>query len=166
MKPYALLLLGSAIAFTACTKHKSTARFCPTGSGSPIVRSATHPCGVGPLVIYKTRYDYSNNISVLLSADKAQVLAFPGFTDVTVQHPIPLANGYYAKMMLGDAFTSYTFADYAAHGTNYTDQEFLDHLIDCAPFTEYWAGCSIYDTGSLNNIIRSGQLSTYFEKLN
>ena len=167
MKSVFTLSVCIAVLCIACSKHKTPANYCPAGSGSPISGTATHPCGGGPIAIYKTKYDYSNNVSILLSNDFTEVLAFPGVNDVTTQRPVPLANGYYLAQMLGNAFTSYTIAQYAATSQNYTDQDFLNHLIDCAPFTEYWVGCgSATDTASINNIIRSGQLATRFEKLN
>lgn len=166
MKPAFLLLVSISVLSIACSKHKSPTVYCPTGSGSPITHTATTACYTAPVVIYKTKNDYSNNISVLLSNDQTQVLAYPGITDAAIQHPVPLANGYYLQEMVGNAFTSYTFADYAAHGQNYNDADFLSHIADCAPFTEYWVGCSSRDTATLNNIIRNGQLSTTFQKLN
>ena len=167
MKPFFILLIGVTLLCTACSKHKTPAIYCPTGSGSPITRTATHANLSGPVVIYKTKYDYSNNVSVLLSTDLKQVEAYPGVHDVTTQRPVPLANGYYMMLMPGNAFTSYTITQYAAGAQNYTDQDFLTHVIDCAPFTEYWVGTgSANDTADINHIIRSGQLSAYFEKLN
>jgi hypothetical protein len=167
MKNILVSLLCVALC-TACSKgkpeHKTS---CTTGSGSPITKHVTKACGGAPLVIYKTKHDYSKNISVLLSDDGTQILAFPGVTDVPYQHPIALINGYYAQRMVGNAFTSFTFDEYAASGANYSPQDFFDHLIDCAPFTEYYAGCGgTTDTAYLNDIIRSGQLSTRLEKLN
>ena len=118
-----------------------------------------------PAVVYKTKYDYSNNISVLLNSDKTQVMAYPGVTDASFQHPIPLANGYYLQRMVGNAFTSVTFSEYAAHGIDYTDKDLLSRIIDCEPFTEYWEGCGT-DTAYINSLIRTGTLSTSFDKIN
>lgn len=167
MKLTFLLLVAIAVLNIGCTKHKTQIVYCPTGSGSPITGSRTTPCGADPIAIYKTKYDYSNNVSVLLSNDHTKVDAFPGVKDVTTQRPVLLANGYYLQLMPGNAFTSYTIDQYAEGPQNYSDQDFLNHVIDCAPFTEYWVGCgSVTDTASINNIIRTGKMSTFFKKVN
>jgi hypothetical protein len=159
-------LLCMLIAAAACKKSKPLKTSCNVGSGKPITKSVSHFCSAGPLIIYKTAYDYSNNVSVLLSDDCTQVLAFPGPSDANMQRPVPLANGYYIQRMVGNVFTSITFSQYNHHGIPYTDQEFLSAVADYAPFTEYYGGCGSTDTGFLNPIIRSGKLDSVFERLN
>ncbi len=166
MKYSYLILACALLSCIACTKHQTTTNFCPGGSGSPITGQSSKLCSSDPCTIYKTKYDYSNFISVQLSDDKTQVLAYPFVLDVHVQHPIPLANGYYLKRMLGNAFTSIRFGEYdtICH-YNFYPSLFTKRLIDCNPFTEYWEGCGT-DTAYINSLIRSGTLSTSFDKVN
>ena len=48
----------------------------------------------GPVVVYKTKKDYRNHVSVQLSADGLTITAYPGPSDVLAQKPIELAEGY------------------------------------------------------------------------
>jgi len=167
MKPIVILIALLGVLHIGCTK-KTPVIYCPTGSGSPITGHSTVTCGGGAVAIYKTKYNYTNNITVLVSDDQTQVLAFPGVTDVGNQRPVALAGGYYAQRMPGNVFLSYTIDQYAAHSqSDYTEKDFLNHIVDCAPFTEYWVGCgSATDTAFFNSMIINGQLSTYMQKLN
>ncbi len=111
----------------------------------------------GPLVIYKTKKDYSNNISVLLSADKKSVLAFPDTKDAAIQRPVALANGFYLQKMVGNAFTSLTFDQYI-NGT-YSEGDLFHDVIDTDPFTNMYDCTRATDCDSLNKLIQNNQLS-------
>jgi hypothetical protein len=131
----------------ACTTHT------PIGTG---------PCDAnGPVVVYKTRNDYSNNISVQLAGDKKTITAYPGTFDAPSQKPVALANGYYLQKMVGNAFTSVTFDQYLDTNNHYTVADLASHVIDTDPFTEVYNCCILTrpDTGYLDNLIRSNQLT-------
>jgi hypothetical protein len=108
----------------------------------------------GPVVVYKTRYDYSNNVSVQLSDDKKTITAYPGPTDAI--KPTLLANGYYLQTMLGNAFLSITIDEYRDSSNKYPFDKLMNYMLDSAPYTEHYelCECSGRDTFSLNNLIR------------
>ena len=126
--------------------------------GSPKVIPHT---STEPLVVYKTRKDYRNQISVQLSADGKTIVAFPAPEDVLSQKPIELADGYFLKRMPGDAFLSLTIEDYANSSRNYTADDLLALVVDRNPYVEIFdcAGCVTADTSSINILIREGKLN-------
>jgi hypothetical protein len=74
----------------------------------------------GPVVVYKTKQDYSNNLTIQLSKDGKKVTAYPGKQDAIRQRPIELVNGYLLKRMVGDAVVSLTIDEYALSSFNYS----------------------------------------------
>jgi hypothetical protein len=120
------------------------------------------PCDAsGPIVVYKTKQDYSNNITIQLSKDKRKVTCVPGPQDAIHQRPIQLANGYFLKQMCGDAVTSVTFDDFIKSTNSYTSEEWLSFVIDTDPYLEIYECCKCtgQDTAVINNLIRNNQLS-------
>jgi hypothetical protein len=120
------------------------------------------PCDdTGPMIVYKTRNDYSNNVTVLLSKDGTKVSAYPGPSDASNQRPIQLAKGYLLKRMVGDAVLSLTIDEYSKSTTHYSPTELYNLIIDKTPYTEKYecCKCSDGDTASLNQLIRNNQLS-------
>ena len=113
-----------------------------------------------PVVIYKTRMDYREYMTVQLSADGQTVTAFPAPSDVLGQKPIELADGYLMKRMVGDAYLSMTIDEYANASRLYTAEELLRLVTDRDPYMEKYdcSGCTDTDTSSINNMIRNGGL--------
>jgi hypothetical protein len=121
------------------------------------------PCdATGPVIVYKTRGDYSNLISVNLSKDGTRVTALPGQDYVEEQRPIPLANGYWLQRMVGTVYLSITIDEFSDMSNHYTNEDLLRAVIDKDPFTEYYNICSCVDdnqdTAAFNRIIREGRL--------
>lgn len=114
----------------------------------------------GPIQIYKTKVDYSDKVSIKLSEDKSQVLAYPGVGDVTNQYPIELANGYLLKRMVGNAFLSITIDDYQKLTQTPDSDELLEMVIDDEPFTEFYECCKLclMDTAEINALILDDRL--------
>ncbi len=120
------------------------------------------PCDAsGPIVVYKTKQDYSNNITIQLSKDKKKVTCYPGPQDAIHQRPIRLANGYLLQQMCGNAVTSVTFDDYINSTNSYTQAEWLSFVIDTDPYLEIYECCKCTgrDTVAINNLIKNNQLS-------
>jgi len=120
------------------------------------------PCdATGPIIVYKTKQDYSNNITIQLSKDKKDVVCTPGPQDAINQRPIHLANGYLLKRMCGDAVTSVTFDDFINSTHSYTSAEWLSLVIDTDPYLEKYecCECTSQDTAAINNLIRNNQIS-------
>ena len=113
-----------------------------------------------PVVIYKTRKDYRNLVSVQLSEDGSSVSAFPSPSDVKSQRPVELADGYLLKRMPGNVFLSLTIEEYAGSAKAYTPDELYELIIDRRPFLEIY-DCSDFSTGdtaSINLLIRQGRV--------
>lgn len=114
----------------------------------------------GPLVIYKTKMDYREHVSVRLSEDGSTVVAFPGRKDVLAQRPVELEEGYLLKRMVGNAFLSLTIEEYANSAHIYSAEELRALVIDRKPYLEIYecSGCAQGDTASLNQLIREDAL--------
>jgi len=120
------------------------------------------PCDAsGPIVVYKTKQDYSNNITIQLSKDKKKVTCTPGPQDAARQRPIQLADGYLLKRMCGDVVTSVTYDDFIVATKSFTSAEWLSFVIDTDPYLEKYECCKCtgQDTAVINNLIRNKQLS-------
>ena len=120
------------------------------------------PCDAsGPTVVYKTKQDYSNNVTIQLSKDGKKVTASPGPLDALNQRPIVLADGYLLKRMVGDAVTSLTIEQYAFSSVHYSAIDLLSLVIDKDPYLEKYECCECTqgDTATINDLIRKHQLS-------
>jgi hypothetical protein len=119
------------------------------------------PCDAsGPIIVYKTKQDYSNNITIQLSRDHTKITCTPGHADAAHQRPIQLANGYLFKRMCGDAVLSLTYDEFIKSTKSYSHEELLSMVIDTDPYLEKYECCECtgYDTVKINNIIRNGLL--------
>ena len=120
------------------------------------------PCDAsGPIIVYKTKQDYSNNVTIQLSNDHKSVTCTPGPSDVAEQRPIKLANGYLLKRMCGDAVLSLTIDKYATENKFYSNAELLSMVIDTDPYIEKYECCKCTgrDTSKINDLIRNNQLN-------
>ena len=115
----------------------------------------------GPVVVYKTKKDYRNHVSVQLSADGNTITAYPGPSDVLAQKPIELAEGYLLKRMVGDVYLSLTIDAYAESSQTYTVEDLLALVIDKDPYLEKYdcSACTAMDTASINILIREKKLT-------
>jgi hypothetical protein len=131
-----------------------------------IALSGLSTCGTshcdanGPVVVYKTRGDYAELITVNLSRNEKRITACPGQSIVNQQRPIPLADGYLLKRMVGNVYLSITIDEYAETSHPYTEAEMLSAILDTDPFSEYYNICECVgpDTAQINKIIREGNL--------
>jgi len=113
-----------------------------------------------PVVVYKTKKDYRNQVSVQLSADRKSITAYPAPSDVLFQKPFELADGYLLKRMVGNAFLSLSIEDYAGSTHKYTADELLELVVDIDPYQEIYdcSLCTRGDTASINLLIREKKL--------
>ncbi|MDF1570258.1 MAG: hypothetical protein P1P82_01415 [Bacteroidales bacterium] len=117
---------------------------------------------IGPIIIYKTKDDYQNFISVQLSKDGSKITAIPDPETIREQVPIPLENGYLYKRMIGDVYLSITIDEYADPNFDMNPNELLKHILDKEPYLEKYQCCKCVvspDTSVLNNLIRENRLS-------
>lgn len=120
------------------------------------------PCDAsGPVVVYKTRQDYSENVTIQLSGDGKVVTAYPGKLDAIKQRPVELVDGYLLKRMTGDAVISLTIEEYASSAKDYSPAELLNLVIDKDPYLEKYECCKCTkgDTAVINDLIRKNQLN-------
>ena len=146
--------------------------------------------GYGPrATIYKTSGDYFNNVNtwgdhnapVSLDSHDGRIIIENG--DTVYRNRIKLIDGYIlAKEISGDDyFTDITYPELVAYNENHAECFPIDsvfkRLIDKDPFTAFYIDKehrfgvpSLSDVDSaeieeLNEIIRNGELETYFDKI-
>ncbi len=119
------------------------------------------PCdATGPVIVYKTKNNYDNNLTIQLSKNGKEVTAYPGKSDAVSQKPIILANGYRLKRMVGDTYLSITIDEYANSDKEFLEKDFLDLVIDNNPYLEKYECCKCTgkDTSLINTLIRENSL--------
>jgi hypothetical protein len=126
-----------------------------------------------PVIIYKTKEDYFNNVPVILSDDKSKVMSYPGIHDVKTnegefQIPLILDNGYLLDQRginENVAFTKYTYAIYANLDNTPSAEELFEVIIDADPLSEmYFCGSRFSfenPKDEINQIIKSGDMSKF-----
>ena len=133
----------------------------------------------GPMIIYKTRKDYSNFLSISLTSDKLKVGSYPGPTDIDDRDkPIELVNNYQTSLIWLDyVYTDIRLDDWRRiwdsiiNANNISHSQFLyEHIIDFDPFVEFYIDYERIidynpDTIFLNKIIRAKELIKYFERV-
>lgn len=159
-----LLIFIITLSFSAC-KSKQTPM---AVKGPPTLANA-------PVIIYKTKADYSLHVPVTLSEDKQSITSFPAPSDVyyggDFAYPIALADGFYLDRRGVDensAFTKWTYYEYSRLSKSPSETEITNMILDRDPFIE------IYHCGNrndfrdiekeLNTLIAKGELSK-FKKL-
>ncbi len=119
------------------------------------------PCdATGPVVVYKTKNNYDNNLTIQLSKNGKKVTAYPGKSDAIGQKPIILANGYRLKRMVGDTYLSIKIDEYANSDKEFSEKDFLELVIDNNPYLEIYECCECTgkDTSLINTLIRENNL--------
>lgn len=122
-----------------------------------------------PVIVYKTKNDYSKNVPVILSEDKTKIVSFPAQRDIKkveeFAYPTKLANGYLLDnrgISQNAAFLKFTYEDYYNMDNIPDAARLMNYILDKEPFTE------IYQCGrrgdyknleeELNQKIESGKL--------
>jgi hypothetical protein len=123
-----------------------------------------------PTIVYKMKKDYSQNVPVILSADKSNITSYPAVEDVNMNgsYPLPtlLSKGYYLDnrgINPNVAFTLYTYEDYSKLPATPSVDELFIAITNNNPILE------MYDCGNrlrysnietdLNSIIDRGELA-------
>lgn len=99
--------------------------------------------GLRPVVIYKTKFDYSNNIPIILNSTKDSVVSYPSISDVFLNGilaiPTQLNNGYLLDnrgINENVAFTSYKYQEYIMLEKTPDANELFQKIIDKNPLLE------------------------------
>jgi hypothetical protein len=128
------------------------------------VSEAAAPAANEPFLIYKTVADYSQNVPVILNADKTMIVSYPSPSDVSVNgqllKPIELENGYLLDrkgISMNVAFTSYTYEAYSKLDVAPSIDKLKDRIIDDDPLLEFY-DCSRHlkikgDINKVNSLI-------------
>ena len=121
------------------------------------------------VIIYKTRKNYSNNIPIVLSQDKRQIISFPSPSDIkTILKPKKLKKGYFLDnfgISRNTVFISLSYSEYSKLKQLPNEADFKKMIIDSFPFLE------MYDCGDryqfekterqINKIIKENKLSQF-----
>lgn len=124
--------------------------------------------------VYKTKADYSENVTVELSKDKTRITSFYGPSDVSLKWPKKLADGYFLNGTLGvnSAILSVTKKEYMKEEFPFSIDSMFSLIIDIEPFLEFYQyeGNEFntkngIDTVRLNVLVKNNRLSDYFTRL-
>lgn len=133
--------------------------------GKPVLANA-------PVIIYKTKQDYSMHVPVTLAPDKTSLTSYPAPSDVyyggDLAYPVALTDGYFLDrrgISENSAFTKWTYYEYSRLPKTPSDKEIFNMLLDTDPFTEiYYCGdrTKFKDIeNELNKAIKEGKLNQY-----
>jgi|GEM_PF-2915255 len=111
---------------------------------------------LAPVIVYKTRNDYSNNVSVCYKDD--EITCNPGPGDAIHQRPTKLANGYFLKRMSGDVFLNITIDEFINYKGDWSDLIKIKNIIDYHPFTEMYSCPTTFDIEQINQAILNNRL--------
>lgn len=175
-----IFIIALTTIFAGCKTTKRTAMPSTTTTSTAAQTAYAKPATAGnrqtassATLIYKTKADYSQNVPVLLSADKKHIVSYPAPSDLKhadgYATPIPLANGYLLDrrgISPNVAFLKYTYREYAALPAAPSPATLFDSIIDTDPLVELWnCGTSPITTEQLISIIKSNQLPATFQRL-
>ena len=104
---------------------------------------------LAPVIIYKTKADYSHLVPVTLNETGDKVVSYPAPSDLyskgILAIPVQLDEGYLLDMRgvhPRTAFTSYTYENYSQLESAPSVQDLLNSIVDPDPFEE------LYDCGN------------------
>ncbi|MBP6333879.1 MAG: hypothetical protein KA444_00300 [Bacteroidia bacterium] len=155
------------LVFTGCTTKNKVAdtgaekqsEFIPVFTSGP------------PLLVYKTKDNYDNLVSVILTDDKSEIVSYPHPQDIRTgsSHPLPvlLSNGYLLDTRgIGKnvAFLKLTYEQYAKLEIAPPLKDLYSLILDKDPLVEL-CNCGIKidlntQVNKLNKLIEGGKLRT------
>tara|TARA_B110000902_G_scaffold246678_1_gene302031 strand:- start:453 stop:980 length:528 start_codon:yes stop_codon:yes gene_type:complete len=122
-----------------------------------------------PIIIYKTKVDYSQNVAVTLSDDKSKIISYPHPADVfykkKLAYPIKLDNEYLLDNLginINTAYLGLTLKEYSQYKEAPSLIELYKLIIDKNPLIEFY-NCGnrqnlTDELADINNIIKQGYL--------
>jgi hypothetical protein len=140
----------------------------PVASTAPEATSGpTKPYSVDaprPVMVYKTKKDYSHQVPVILNAGRTAILSYPAVGDLggeEFSYPTLLYGGYLLDnrgIDVGVAFLDYTYEQYAKLDPLPSADELMKHILDADPLSELYSCSCVFDTAVVNALIRTGEL--------
>ena len=104
---------------------------------------------LAPVIIYKTKADYTHLVPITLNETSDKVVSYPApsdlYTSGILAVPVQLDKGYLLDMRgihPHTAFTSYTYESYSQLESAPSIQDLINSIVDPDPFVE------LYDCGS------------------
>ncbi|MCK5824123.1 MAG: hypothetical protein KAG96_01820 [Ichthyobacteriaceae bacterium] len=145
------LLIALLIVFTSCNLNKQL---------------STMANNQAPLVIYKTKADYSNNVPVVMDSSKTKIISYPSMRDVLyngkVVSPISLKENYLLDNLgvnTNSVYTSYTLKEYSELSVVPTLDVLMKSIIDDDPFLE------MFSCGKRNNFTNVKDVNVLIDDL-
>lgn len=94
-------------------------------------------------IIYKTTRDYSDQVAVIMDANKKSIVGYPAPSDIqgSQKKPTNLGDGYWLDnqgINKNAAFLSYTFEEYGALKEAPTLDTLKAHIMNKNPIVEMW----------------------------
>ncbi len=125
---------------------------CPKGSevskDAPRVDAISEDGGARmkkPVIVYKTKADYSNYVPVMLSEDKSLIVSYPSLGDIFYEGrlavPTKLRDGYLLDnrgITYNSGFLDMTYLEYSELPDTPSPSELNKRLLDRDPFLEIW----------------------------
>ncbi|NVN95267.1 MAG: hypothetical protein HXX18_08300 [Bacteroidetes bacterium] len=174
-----LLSVFITVSLFSCKSHKNGEQHVnqKLSNSQPVKQSLAAAQGVvkitAPVIIYKTNADYYNNVSVILSDDRKDIVSYPDIKDVyyngQLAYPTRLENGYLLDNRgIGKnvAFLSYTYDEYSKLVKTPSKEELITKIISKEPLSELYICNKLpkKDIKVLNEAIKNG-LSNVCENL-
>ncbi len=139
-KPIPLLFVVLMLFVTACNTSNSRNHEQETTKPTVTKQIPAQP----PLVVYKTKADYSKLVPVILSCDKTHIISYPHPKDLEqngkFRYPTPIGDGYLLdnKGITKDvAFLEYTYEEYHSFCDTPGCDSLYWHIQDIDPLTEF-----------------------------
>ncbi|MFO7851928.1 MAG: hypothetical protein ACQERS_10355 [Bacteroidota bacterium] len=127
--------------------------------------------------VYKMVTDYSNNAPVELSPDKTKIVSIPG--ELNLRWPVGLIDEYFLGGSMGPntAYLNLSREEYNELEIKPSPDSLYKLIIEKNPFTEFYQRMDVngffrnengyygIDTTLINNIIKEGKLTKYFDRI-
>ncbi|MCD4731527.1 MAG: hypothetical protein K8R74_13065 [Bacteroidales bacterium] len=163
-----LIIFLSMITFSCSNSKVSQTKQSESMSENAIVKTKAGP----QAIVYKTKGDYYNNVPVILSANKSEIVSYPGIKDIyfkgELAYPTKLNDGYLLDNRGIDsnvAFLNYTYEQYSALKKTPISEELLTNILDNDPITEMYNCGSKFDfkdiVNELNEAIDNHKLASF-----
>lgn len=125
-----------------------------------------------PVIVYKTKKDYSTNVPVTLTMDRKNISSYPGIKDLKIKgkfaYPTPLKDGFLLdRRGISErvAFLDITYEEYSKLEKTPSSDELKNMILDDDPLEEmYFCGSrnSFRNVEKeVNEIIESGDLTVW-----
>lgn len=162
----ALIITGILLSSITGCNRKSTASN-ETSDYKPAIATEAGP----PVIIYKTKANYDENIPVILSADKKEIISYPAITDIYYKGafavPTQLGNGFLLDrrgINENVAFLSMTYEEYSNFQETPDVKELMAAILDKDPLIEMYHCGSAYNFKNLEEELMSKVESLDFKE--